>query len=324
MLLNLAIHPAHAYDPKKISALYEESNNDIAQIEFLTLSGNYAEAKLRAKQIIDRVSVIQPQTRAIKRVAISGVLTAADLTKSFDDLDFNQKDQIATILESEKLGQYMNLLNLLKRAQFLYEQAYYLQFKGELLEMDLKSIQEGLLSAYSIPIYLQNDELEEPFLLFDSDIANPMHQNMFNRELVSFLISIPELKLTEKLIEAEIQNIKLTQLNDHWASLSINKNPEPQMALGCHTMVRINEGRECRTAIISDIFAKLTFSGGGNTVCSNYTKGFDLSVVGTFQIADSSNTVNKTLATDFTSTKSESNARRIANKLKKTVSVCPN
>ena len=149
-------------------------------------------------------------------------MSQGDLLKSFEDISFNKQDAIASVLEEQNIGQYMNLLNLLKRAKLLYSKAHHFQFKDHLLQRDRDFVRDKLLSSYNIPIYIQGKNLDEPFLLFDSDIANTLHQENFNRELLAFLTS-EELGFSEQEIKSIIEEQKLEALNRHWSSLNAKK-----------------------------------------------------------------------------------------------------
>lgn len=294
--------------------IYQEVTNDIIHVEELITVKEYSSAKLLAKKLIDRVNTTQPQTRTIRRIFIpKGILTQRELLKPFEELSFNQKDAIALSLEEQKMGQYMNLLNLLKRANLLYSKAHYLQFKDKFLEMDLTSIKDKLLSSYNIPLYIQGEDLDEPFLLFDSDVANSLHQENFNRELVAFLTSIEELGFTEEEITSTIETQSFAMLNKHWLSLNISK-----MAKSCHISIRRIKEKSCTTNPLEVIFNAITFSGSAIPSCVNFTAGYNIDVFGSFNDKD-----KISLANDSTSSTSESKARMIGKQLLKSLTVCP-
>ena len=315
LFLSMQGNSSGQYD---LQDIYQQVTNDIIQVEELITVREYGLAKLLAKKLIDRVNTIQPQTRAIRRISIpKGILTQKDLLKPFEELSFNQKDAIALSLEEQKMGQYMNLLNLLKRANLLYSKAHYLQFKDELLEMDLTSIKDKLLFSYNIPLYIQGENLDEPFLLFDSDVANPLHQENFNRELVAFLTSIEETGFTtEEKIMLTIEYQKLAMLNKHWSSLNASK-----MAKSCHISIQRRTRESCTSNPLKMILNALTSSGnGGERSCSSVTSGYNIKVLGSFQ---NQNTDKIILASDSTTSTNESRAREIGKKLLKSLGVCP-
>lgn len=212
---------------RDIQGLFKTAENFVNYAEQLVEQEEYGLALLESKQIVDRVSIIRPKTQVVKVIHVDDVLEVSDLKKNYSQLSFRKQQAIAKAVGEESNGYFMDLLNLLKRGTLLYSRAYYGRLKGQLLQRDLELIENKLVEAHNTRLYIQDKNLEEPLLIFDDEIANPLQQELFNRELLHFLLSVEELELSESAIEDKLEQDRLTKRREHWDSLR-SKPPAPE------------------------------------------------------------------------------------------------
>ena len=178
---------------------------------------------LQAKAIIDRVSMSAAKTQVFRKIEAGEVFTKIEnFKKPFSELTFKEQQSIAAVLGEADDGYFMDLLNLFKRANIAYVRAYYLraQQEGDLLGRDIEAIREKLFEAYEVSIFIQDRYFVDPYILFDSEVANDFQQEIFNRELIGIMLSIPELELNEEKIEIELQTRRQIKRQEHWRSLA--------------------------------------------------------------------------------------------------------
>ena len=94
-----------------------------------------------------------------------------------------------------------------------------------LLKRDIELVEQKIVDVYNTALYVEEPGLSAPYMLFDSEVANPFQQELFNRELIVFLMSISELGLDEESAEQKLMEGQIDKLLEHWRILGHDVSP---------------------------------------------------------------------------------------------------
>ncbi|MDZ4678678.1 MAG: hypothetical protein SGI74_14365 [Oligoflexia bacterium] len=182
--------------PSKVNyqEVFDSAAESLRKIENLLEQGKFGEALQASKDNLDFIRIksgVDPKAKFNEKIKVKGILINTDLNRSFSDLSNTQRDSIAEAAAQHKRGFYLDLLNFSKRSQLLYLKAKYsiLREKGTLSENDLSQIKRRLVEIVNIPIYVADANAVDVYLVFDSDMAQVEHIEMFNHEVEDFYIA---------------------------------------------------------------------------------------------------------------------------------------
>ena len=175
------------------------------QIQSLMNGERYGEALSAARSLLDEARTkvgFSPRSRRVEIFEVPRGTFASEhrsIGKTLSTFSIETQNDIFASLENQRGGLYLDLLNLLKRVNLIYMQAFYRVVKsdttgGALMQEDATKIRNDLLSVMVIPIYLKDAGSGSPLLVFDDEVSNTDQNYLFNREVKKYLILIaPEL-----------------------------------------------------------------------------------------------------------------------------------
>ena len=88
-----------------VEAILNEQGKQLEQIEALIRANSYGQALTLAKQSLDLIKLktgVDPKVRLIDPIVVTGVLSASDITHSYNDLSYTVKNQVAQIVSHYK------------------------------------------------------------------------------------------------------------------------------------------------------------------------------------------------------------------------------
>ncbi len=203
--------------------IFESTNKSLALVEQLISEQKYGQALGEAKSILDNVRIkagVDPKAKYSEVIKVKEVLLDRDLSLGFTDLSKMQQDQIAQTVSRHKGGYYLDLLNLTKRANLLYQKAKLLGLaqKGNLSTVDKSEIKVNLLKLVHIPMYIRDSQTSEAFLIFDSDVAREEQVEMFNHEVADVVAS--QLETNAENFKTEAQELKSASFNNYKSTVA--------------------------------------------------------------------------------------------------------
>ena len=187
----------------------------------------FGEAITKSKTVLKDLKSktgMSPYSTVSQPILVSGVLGIKDLGKKFQDLSLNKQNKIIIAIEKSAHGNYLELLNAFKQIRSFYVKAYIQQaikISESIYASTIKNITAKLLSAQYIPIYIVDQELVQSmgtkasFLLFDDDVVNIDHSDIFNLVLLDTAVSTKELKFTEQTYIEKLSEYKEGKLARH-------------------------------------------------------------------------------------------------------------
>ncbi len=187
----------------------------------------FGEAIIKSKTVLKDLKSktgMSPYSTVSQPILVSGVLGIKDLGKKFQDLSLNKQNKIIIAIEKSAHGNYLELLNAFKQIRSFYVKAYIQQamkISESIYASTIKNVTAKLLSAQYIPIYIVDQELVQSmgtkasFLLFDDDVVNIDHSDIFNLVLLDTAVSTKELKFTEQTYIEKLGEYKEGKLARH-------------------------------------------------------------------------------------------------------------
>lgn len=182
-----------------MEAMVKKVSGNFQQLNVLMSQGQYEAAMTLAKQSLDEARMntgIDPKSNRREIVVVPADTFAGQyrsLGQSLDSFPMETQNAIMTALESHGGGYFLDLLNLLKRTNLVYIQAFHQVLKKSsvgLLQEDAQKIRKDLQAVRAIPVYLKDPKQKALLMIFDFEIANSDQNYLFNRELKSYLLTM--------------------------------------------------------------------------------------------------------------------------------------
>lgn len=269
--------------PRQIMAEFFNSATDkLVEIKTaLNTQQNEMALKL-SKTLLDEVrekSGFDAKTVRRQKIKLAQALTSGEngVYIDFRSLSLDVQNTMITALDGQREGYYLDMLNLMKRANLLYIQALAASLSNNgnipLDEDDQKKIVRDVSFLVEIPIYFYDEQTNIYILTFDSEIGQNDQSYLFNRELKSFLktnkffLNIS----SEKLVADIIQENKKTEIEKFIAA---TKNlpvtvPKPEISYSAdsepfrefeHGVMATAEYKHCTALLTKDGYYMLSKS----------------------------------------------------------------
>ncbi len=181
-----------------LKLLVEKVSTNFNQLNMLMSQQRYEEAMTLAKQSLDEARIktgLDPKSNRKEIIAVTRDTFSKDydvLGKRLSSFPVYAQNQIMKAIEEHKGGYFLDLLNLLKRTNLVYIQAFHQALKRGslgLLSQDKEKIRNDINAVRAIPLYLQDPASNTLLLIFDYEVANSDQNYMFNRELKTYLMN---------------------------------------------------------------------------------------------------------------------------------------
>ncbi len=173
-------------------------SDNFTKLNTLMIQGQYQAAMTLAKQSLDEARIktgLDPKSNRKEIIAVpAGTLVPEydRMGKNLNAFSISTQNEIIKSIETHKAGYFLDLLNLLKRTNLVYIQAFQQVTKKSsvgLLKQDIEKIKNDINAVRAVPLYLQDPKVKNLLLIFDYEVANSDQNYMFNRELKIYLLS---------------------------------------------------------------------------------------------------------------------------------------
>lgn len=184
-----------------LKQVFDLATQKLEQAEVLLKSGQYSEALTVSKSSLDEVrqkAGIHPKAQFRDKIDVDVVIkdSMRSSQTSYENLSLRDRDIIAQKMGSFKEGYYLDTLNLMKRTNLIYIQAFIKTLQDSesksgrkaLLKRDIEKIKSDIREISLIPIYIREPGTGRLFLIFDYEVASSDQNYLFNRELFKFIL----------------------------------------------------------------------------------------------------------------------------------------
>jgi hypothetical protein len=231
-LINNLIIPGSDDWQAQIYNLYTLASADLETIQQLLQNEDYAQALAMARKFKTNLlskTGVNPKVRGEIQIKVNNLLTLTEIELPYSSLKRESQANILAVIEDYKFGTFIDLLNLLKRAYALEQQALYYQSKNitnqaPLLDAVKENLINNALAAMNIGIELYDQKTGLTYLVFDHEVASTNYQFLYNLEITQWILSIEEFGLTEKELENKSKNFRQEKVNNLLASTEHLRN----------------------------------------------------------------------------------------------------
>ncbi len=181
-----------------LQKLVNTVSDNFTKLNTLMIQGQYQAAMTLAKQSLDEARIktgLDPKSNRKEIIVVpAGTLVPEydRMGKNLNAFSISTQNEIIKSIETHKAGYFLDLLNLLKRTNLVYIQAFQQVTKKSsvgLLKQDIEKIKNDINAVRAVPLYLQDPKVKDLLLIFDYEVANSDQNYMFNRELKIYLLS---------------------------------------------------------------------------------------------------------------------------------------
>lgn len=185
-------------DAQLLNGLVQKISQNFDQLQVLMSQGQYQAALTMAKASLDEARMktgIDPKSQRREIIAVQDGTFAADyktMGMSLSDFPIDTQNNIMSSIEAYRGGYFLDLLNLLKRTNLIYIEAFYQTLKQSpqgLMKEDIQKIRNDINAVRAVPLYLKDTKVGSLLLIFDFEVANSDQNYLFNRELKAYLIT---------------------------------------------------------------------------------------------------------------------------------------
>lgn len=189
--------PKAANSEQLLRDLITKVTDNFNQLNLLMSQQQYQAAMTLAKQSLDEARIktgIEPKSNRREIISVPKDTFAEDydkLGKKLSEFPVHAQNGIMTAIEKHRGGYYLDLLNLLKRTNLIYIQAFHQSLKQSsngLLQEDKEKIRRDINAVRAIPMHLKDPGSSALLLVFDYEVANSDQNYLFNRELKTYLL----------------------------------------------------------------------------------------------------------------------------------------
>ncbi|MES2768955.1 MAG: hypothetical protein V4596_07410 [Bdellovibrionota bacterium] len=267
--------PKAANTDEMLKVLVEKVSANFNQLNLLMSQQQYEAAMTLAKQSLDEARIktgLDPKSNRKEIIAVPKDTFSAEydrLGKKLSSFSVHTQNQVMKAIEEHRSGYFLDLLNLLKRTNLVYIQAFHQALKRGsfgLLSEDKEKIRNDINAVRAIPLYLQDPNSKSLLLVFDYEVANSDQNYMFNRELKTYLLSQgQDLGYTgeslEQRIDAELDQ-KIQSVIKSFLSTE-SKDVELDASYRLCVTTYYNDGYKSEESIknqCSSVFKRINFS----------------------------------------------------------------
>jgi hypothetical protein len=205
--------------------LSQKAESSLSEIRLLLEQKNFGQALSLSRKYIQQISEKMGVNFRISgqriRIDVANILLLTDLTTPFNDLSKDRKEIITQVVYEHLSGNFLDLLNLLKRVNVLQLEALYFQSLeqkkvngGSLTKTEVDFHIKSAVKAMNIEIEIFDKSNSFSYLVFDNEVASDTFQYVFNIELFTWVLNSDGLNLNEANLNELQSEYKNNSRND--------------------------------------------------------------------------------------------------------------